>query len=79
MSEVYNLKSDGEEVAISKFIDRLLDKESDQYEQISRDTLIFEAGIFEAVKRFVKATDSANYVDKRILVALIGMKEDEDE
>lgn len=78
MSEPYEVKSDDNGVEITRFIQSLL-SDDDKYEGVSRDALLYEAGIFEAVKRFIKATDSVNYVDKRMLVALLGIEEDKDE
>ena len=45
------------------------------FNELSKDALIFEAGVFEAVKRYIKKRD---YIEKDILLALIGEgKEDE--
>ena len=45
------------------------------FKELSKDALIFEAGVFEAVKRYIK---KRGYIDKDILLALIGEgKEDE--
>lgn len=51
----------------------------DLFKIVERDALVFEAGIMEAVKRYIKFKTNT-YIDRDVLVVLLGMeKEKEDE
>lgn len=46
------------------------------YSTMSRETMAFECGILEAVRRYVKVTD--NYALKKdVLLSMLGVSEDE--
>lgn len=50
----------------------------DLFETVERDALVFEAGITEAVKRYIKFKTNA-YIDRDVLVALFGMEEEKED
>lgn len=58
-------------------IDDIL-KSGTSFADMSRDMLVFETGVFEAVKRYVKACEDYQ-IKRNMLMALMGIEEDKDE